>query len=449
MKFLVIIFIFVVSNCSYAIDNQSTDKINIEIAKFYINTRSRSQDFPSYIKTSKELNKFLIKYYPNDQHELRQILLYKNVINKDILIGWYYMPVWWHFWSVKDISVWREQQWQQYQNNIEQIINTAKLNKHLISINQYMTIMILVIFGLLIIILSCKNKPNRKNDLKEYDDQCLVIGESVIGKSHIDSGIPCQDSNFSQKINDFWGIAIVADGAGSAKNSHDGSKFVVHKAAQIFTEAMKKTDWYKNNQLPEEAEWHQFSKEQLWRVKQLLNKYADWRKVRIKSLACTVIIVIYSPLGILITHIGDGRAAYCDSKHVWKAMMIPYKGEEANSTVFITSDIWNDNINHFIESRIINEKLIAFALMSDGCEKATFECSKFNPATNQWSDPNNPYPKFFQPVLKTLINMEQNQIPAHEIQAKWKKFLELGNTTLKNEPDDKTMILGIYHGSIL
>ena len=61
MKFIVIIFIFVVSNCSYAIDNQSTDKINIEIAKFYINTRSRSQDFPSYIKTSKELNKFLIK----------------------------------------------------------------------------------------------------------------------------------------------------------------------------------------------------------------------------------------------------------------------------------------------------------------------------------------------------------------------------------------------------
>jgi hypothetical protein len=45
--------------------------------------------------------------------------------------------------------------------------------------------------------------------------------------------------------------------------------------------------------------------------------------------------------------------------------------------------------------------------------------------------------------------MEKNQIPANEIQAKWKKFLEVGNTTLKNEPDDKTMILGIYHGSIL
>ena len=448
MKLFVTIFIIVVCNCSYAIDKLS-QQINIEIAKFYINTRFRSQDFPSYIKTSMQLNKFLINYYPNEKHNLRQILLHKNVINKDILIGWYYMPVWWHFWSVKEVSVWREQQWQQFQNNIEQITKTAKLHDNIISINQYFTLIMLMFFSLIIIIMSCKNKQNRNKDLNDYDDQCLVIGESVIGKSHIDSGIPCQDSNFSQKINDGWGIAIVADGAGSAKNSHDGSKFVVHKAAEIFIKAMIKTDWYQNNQLPLEPEWHQFSKEQLWRVKQLLDKYADWRGVRVKSLACTVIIVIYSPLGILITHIGDGRAGYCDSKHVWKAMMIPYKGEEANSTVFITSDIWNDNINHFIESRIITEKIVAFTLMSDGCEKATFECSKFNPATNHWSDPNNPYPKFFQPVLKTLINMEKNQIPAHEIQAKWRKFLEVGNTTLKNEPDDKTMILGIYHGSIL
>jgi hypothetical protein len=448
MKFLVAIFIIVVCNCSYATDNETIEKIDIEIARYYINTRFRSQDFPSYIKTSQQLNRFLIKYYPNEKHELRQIILHKNKINKDILIGWYYAPVWWHFWSVKDIYVWREQQWQQFQNKIEQITKTAKLKNTITSINQYITLLILVIFSLIIIIISYKNKYS---DVKKMpEDQCLVIGESVIGKSHIDTGMPCQDSNFYQKIDENgWGIAIVADGAGSAKNSHDGSKFVVHKAAQVFAEAMDKTDWYPKNQLPSESEWHQFSKEQLWKVRQLLEKYANWRNVEIKSLACTVIIVIYSPVGILITHIGDGRAAYCDSKHVWKSMMTPYKGEEANATVFITSDIWNNNINRFIESRIINEKIIAFALMSDGCEKACFECSKFNPATNKWSDPNNPYPKFFQPVLNTLINMEKNQIPANEIQAKWKKFLEVGNTTLKNEPDDKTMILGIYHGSIL
>jgi hypothetical protein len=448
MKFLVTIFIIVVCNCSYATDNETIEKIDIEIARYYINTRFRSQDFPSYIKTSQQLNRFLIKYYPNEKHELRQIILHKNQINKDILIGWYYMPVWWHFWSVKDISVWREQQWQQFQNKIEQITKTAKLKNKIINLNQYITLVILFIFSLIIIIISYKNKYS--DVIKMPEDQCLVIGESVIGKSHIETGIPCQDSNFSKKINDNgWGIAIVADGAGSAKNSHDGSKFVVHKAAQVFAEAMDKTDWYQNNQLPSESEWHQFSKQQLWKLRQLLEKYANWRNVEIKSLACTVIIVIYSPVGILITHIGDGRAAYCDSNYVWKSMMTPYKGEEANATVFITSDIWNGNINRFIESRIINEKIIAFALMSDGCEKACFECSKFNPATNKWSDPNNPYPKFFQPVLKTLINMEKNQIPANEIQAKWKKFLEVGNTTLKNEPDDKTMILGIYHGSIL
>ena len=51
-----------------------------------------------------------------------------------------------------------------------------------------------------------------------------VYGASSIGKSHIDSNLPNQDSIYLQKTQD--GIAaVVCDGAGSAKFSQAGAAF--------------------------------------------------------------------------------------------------------------------------------------------------------------------------------------------------------------------------------
>jgi len=66
-----------------------------------------------------------------------------------------------------------------------------------------------------------------------------------------------------------------------------------------------------------------------------------------------------------------------------------------------------------------------------------------DPNTQKWTDPNNPYPKFFKPLVNTLKNLKQEGTPYNEIKAKWHSFLTSGNQTLKDEPDDKTMILGV------
>ncbi|HFQ94713.1 MAG TPA: hypothetical protein ENK32_11925 [Anaerolineae bacterium] len=80
--------------------------------------------------------------------------------------------------------------------------------------------------------------------------------------------------------------------------------------------------------------------------------------------------------------------------------------------------------------------------MSDGCEKHAFECSRID-ENGIWSDPNRPYPGFFEPLLETLVQMKADSDSAAEIQTKWKQFLESGNEGLQHEPDDKTLILGI------
>jgi len=272
----------------------------------------------------------------------------------------------------------------------------------------------------------------------------LVVRTSVAGKSHTESNppIPCQDSNYYQDIGKDWGIAVVCDGAGSKEYSHFGSRFVAKRTGLIFEDIIKQNDWQIINILPTQDKWHEVSKSAFAKIRTELEEFAKKHQVESGLLSCTVIVVIHSPIGVLASHIGDGRAAFCNVKNEWKAIIKPYKGDEANQTVFITSVDWNEQ-DKYIESTVFEEEPIAFALMSDGCEAHSFEVNIYDEAEQKYRDPNKPYPKFFQPIVATLKNFHQSQVVTEEIAAKWERFIEGGNEKLKNEPDDKTMVLGI------
>ena len=289
---------------------------------------------------------------------------------------------------------------------------------------------------------------------KQFDDRIraleqsvfsswCIIGKSVIGKSHIQGNIPCQDAQSIEPVDSRWGVAVVCDGAGSAKLSHIGSEFVAQQSAKLFKKLVIRQAWNRSQILPSHEEWHTFAKEGFIAIREELDDYAKQNRYEIASLACTSIVVIYSPIGILLSHIGDGRAAYRTMRGEWKAIMVPWKGNEPNETVFLTSSFWHKNLDDYIESRVIVDKIAAFAIMSDGCEKHAFECSIFDKKTEKWSDPNQPYPKFFEPLFTTLVDMRTENAQSSEIEAKWKAFLEAGTSGLTNEPDDKTMILGV------
>lgn len=271
----------------------------------------------------------------------------------------------------------------------------------------------------------------------------FVVGQSVIGKSHIENNVVCQDNCFIEDLGNNWGIAISCDGAGSAKNSHLGSKFVSEHGAKVFRAIVEKNNFTKENILPQKENWQELARQGLYQIYKDLESYSKKEGLRLDSLACTIIVVIYSPLGYLVTHIGDGRAGYINEQGDWKALIIPWKGEEANQTVFITSSIWNDQIDTFIESNVVETQSKAFTLLSDGCESHSFECSKINTETKEWSDPNLPFPKFFNPLVETVLKLKKDNISDMEIKEKWASFIESGTEGLKNEPDDKTLILGI------
>lgn len=281
------------------------------------------------------------------------------------------------------------------------------------------------------------------NAFAERNDNCVVVGTSVIGNSHISMGLPCQDNCKYAYIKDGWGIAITSDGAGSAKHSEIGSRIVVERGMHYFQSAIGQKKWIENHSLPTEAEWSNIAYVTLKAIRDDMEAFANTHKIELGSLSATIIVVVHTPLGFLTTHVGDGRAGYKDDTNEWKALISPHKGEEANQTIFLTSDFWN--IPYYVmsgvmvpESHVVRCRPAAFTLMSDGCEHTAWQCNMKNEHTGIYYDPNKPFDRFFDPLVEDISNDIKS-----DLQTSWARFITSGNHSFKNEPDDKTMILGI------
>ena len=276
----------------------------------------------------------------------------------------------------------------------------------------------------------------------------VLVGASVKGNGHIQSNMPCQDNHKFESLSNGWGIAVVSDGAGSAAHSDLGSKVVVERGVFHFKNLIEKEGWMKSNTLPTDIEWLQKSYYTLKNIRNEVDLVAQKNKVELKTLSATCLAVIYSPLGLLAVHVGDGRMGYKSVTGEWRAMMTPHKGEEANQTIFLVSDFWN--IPNYVmsgvlvpESIVVREPVKAFALMSDGCENTSWKCTTLNPDTGKYYDQNKPFEGFFNPVEETLFSFHEENVPEDERMAKWNKFIESGTSGFVKEQDDKTMIFGI------
>lgn len=279
------------------------------------------------------------------------------------------------------------------------------------------------------------------------NNEWIIVGASVIGRGHIESNMPCQDSNSYVSLDNGWGIAITSDGAGSAKHSHVGSKIVVTRAKAYFEQLILASSWYKNNILPDDITWSKAAFKALKAVRDDMQKFAEEKQAKLESFAATVIIVVHTPMGLLVAHIGDGRAGYQDKSGTWHSLITPHKGEEANQTIFITSDFWNIPFYEMSgvsvpETRVIRESAKSFVLMSDGCEHTSWDCNLYDADKGIYYDPNTPHVAFFNPLIETLKEHRKEQLPFIDRSEKWSNYLDKGNKSFIKETDDKTMILG-------
>lgn len=275
-----------------------------------------------------------------------------------------------------------------------------------------------------------------------------VVGTSVIGNSHVSMDIPCQDNCKYEYLGDGWGIAVTSDGAGSAKHSHVGSKIVTSRAIEYLKKVIEKEGWKAKNILPSDAIWTQYAYNVLHYVYEDLVNFGKAQGVDYKDLSATVIVLIHTPNGVLSAHIGDGRCGYKDMNGNWKSIITPHKGEEANQTIFITSDFWS--IHNYVmsdvavpECIVVREPITAFVLMSDGCEHTAWLCNQYDESKQWYYDPNTPYAKLLDNCCETIITDHEENTPMDERAAKWENFIVAGNKKIEVESDDKTLLLGV------
>ena len=271
-------------------------------------------------------------------------------------------------------------------------------------------------------------------DMLEIRKKWKVLSASVAGRSH-QNGL-CQDSHGVEDLGEGWIAAVVADGLGSKRHSHIGSKEAVKKGLEAMKRVVRTKGWIEKEILPCEQEWSLIGRSILFEVFVHLYLESLKRDIAQDELATTFIGVIASPLGVVLVHMGDGRAGYCGVDGEWEAMMKPINGEASNIVVPVTHDIWANSelVDTYTECRVVAHPVKAFVMMSDGCEDFSYSTLTRDEQKNKIVDLNKPYDNFFEPIIcYAMHHSESNN--------NFKAFLTDGTERIASEPDDKTMII--------
>lgn len=278
-------------------------------------------------------------------------------------------------------------------------------------------------------------------------DKWISAWCSKIGSSHILEGLPCQDNSKVEYLEDpDFIITAISDGAGSCENSQIGSSFLVDTAVEKLASSLKLNNWELTEDLDlNQKKWRDEAFLIFTELKADLKSKANEMNLEFKSLSATLIVAISNGNFIACANVGDGRATFRNIESEWSPMVIPTKGEEANQTLFITSDLWDTNIkSEYFGSFFYSNPITAFSLLSDGCERASFEILKYNEEEAKYFDPNNPFKPFFEPNYLNLLRLNKANVDQTKINELWADFIEKGNPKLISETDDKSMILSVF-----
>ncbi len=177
-------------------------------------------------------------------------------------------------------------------------------------------------------------------------------GFSVAGKSHIANGTVCQDAHMIKKLDNGWFVAAVADGVGSAKNSHIGSKLATQTAVEFCCEYMP---WDYNlisiKSMLRTAYNYAFKK---------ILRESEKTKQPIESYDTTLTLAIYDGKRIIYGHSGDGAIIGLTIFGDYVEITRPQKGADGISVMPLRAGYTHWKIDAY------EEDLRAVMLMTDG-----------------------------------------------------------------------------------
>ena len=259
-----------------------------------------------------------------------------------------------------------------------------------------------------------------------------VYGASSIGKSHIDSNLPNQDSIYLQKTENGM-VAVVCDGAGSAKFSQAGAAFFSQSIGKMLLSLGVNHSVSISGIAFDLVKVKQQIVEQLSQIRlDLQSQLPAESSLRDYHTTFTGLL-IHANHQALLVQIGD--SPLITSQFVVRHPHIDYftnlqvygddsKNEYVNETHFITQDNWQS----FLRVEPIDlSQVDCLALMSDGCADLVFEGASVTPKI---------YRPFFGNLLFNLTQSQSSQQGSAIIEQ------ALGNpATYRLTGDDKSLVV--------
>lgn len=180
----------------------------------------------------------------------------------------------------------------------------------------------------------------------------VAAGGVQQGKRHVQKGIPCQDAIAISQKNGVMAAAL-ADGAGSASNSHIGSNIAVQT---VVRELLKRFVSLHDSDEQDIADHFCDA------LSKALTSYAQHQSVSRRSLSSTLLFVGIKEQDMIVGHLGDGVILSIKNQKT-EVLSTPERGEFANQTYLTMVGKWKEHLRISIET---DSSLDALVLMSDG-----------------------------------------------------------------------------------
>lgn len=318
---------------------------------------------------------------------------------------------------------------------------------------------------------SDKNIRFHKEDAATYSNSFLdkkIVVASQRGRSHAQNG-SCRDDDFKvAKLSDNWEIIAVADGAGSAKYSRQGSKFATEFITTCFDETslISLTANIKNifsdkeinedlNEDEQKQKQEEFEKNRLSYKSAIINilykqilalhnnliEFSKMEEINLKDLHTTLIFVLCKKFdfGYIVLSFGVGDCPInmisSDNKTIELLNTLDI-GESSGGTRFITMpEIFNDKATIPMQERFKIYKTDNFSklfLMTDGIYDPKFTTENKLEDLDTWN-------KFLRDLKGE--NEDENAVDFENDTNIEKQLLKWTEFWSKGEHDDRTLAI--------
>ncbi len=276
-----------------------------------------------------------------------------------------------------------------------------------------------------------------------------IVAASKRGRSHAQEGKP-RDDHFrlyhDEKTN--WYVIAVADGAGSAQYSRQGSRIACDTAVQHCEEQLansegldKKINVYHLNQKTEEAgqvisaDIYKIVGNAALKAHKAIAMEAQQKGRKIKEYSTTLLLAICKKFefGWFVASfwVGDGAICLYDEKNKTATMLgMPDEGEYAGQTRFLTMpEIFTDSTKFYqrMNCRIVPD-FTALFLMTDGVSDPKFETDANLKSYDKWSG-------LWNDLRENGVELTDDNEDAAEQLLNWLDFWSPGNH------DDRTIAI--------